>query len=306
MKAPSTDSSGQIYTRATSLAPLILTTATCSFATRLTTHGLLALRILIPIRFPSSSPPLLKLAKTTSLLRGLKDSDVDGFVDDVVVNGKPWASGVQEALSGTYVFVCAHNNRDRRCGVCGPVLIKKFKEDIESKGLQDQVVVTACSHVGGHKYAGNVIIFSADAEGKISGNWYGYVTPNDVSELTDRQIGKGEIIERIWRGRMGTPVKKTEKVEEPKLTNGTNLNNNEKQPQESGTEDKESVGSCCQGVNGFSCCRDENFEKPVKKGSGGLSCWTGKWEQWEILTAVAVVGAVASIAMTYGLHRRSR
>ncbi|CAA2987610.1 altered inheritance of mitochondria 32-like [Olea europaea subsp. europaea] len=133
------------------------------------------------------------------IYRGLKDSDVDGFVDDVVVNGKPWASGVQEALSGTYVFVCAHNNRDRRCGVCGPVLIKKFKEDIESKGLQDQVVVTACSHVGGHKYAGNVIIFSADAEGKISGNWYGYVTPNDVSELTDRQIGKGEIIERIWR-----------------------------------------------------------------------------------------------------------
>lgn len=51
------------------------------------------------------------------------------------------------------------------------VSIEKFKEDIESKGLQDQVVVIACSHVGGHKYAGNVIIFSADAEGKISGNW---------------------------------------------------------------------------------------------------------------------------------------
>lgn len=96
---------------------------------------------------------------------------MDGFVEDVLVNGKPWASGVQEALTGTYVFVCAHNNRDRRCGVCGPVLIEKFKEDIESKGLQNQVVVTACSHVGGHKYAGNVIIFSADAEGKISGNW---------------------------------------------------------------------------------------------------------------------------------------
>lgn len=105
---------------------------------------------------------------------------------------------------------------------------------------------------------------------------------------------------------MGAPVEETGKVEEPKLANGMNLNNNEKQPLESGTERKESVGSCCQGANGFSCCRDENFEKPVKKGSGGLSSWTGKWEQWEILTAVAVVGAVASIAMTYGLHRRSR
>ncbi|CAI9763178.1 unnamed protein product [Fraxinus pennsylvanica] len=241
------------------------------------------------------------------IYRSLKDSDVDGFVEDVLVNGKPWASGVQEALTGTYVFVCAHNNRDRRCGVCGHVLIEKFKEDIESKGLQNQVVVTACSHVGGHKYAGNVIIFSADAEGKISGNWYGYVTPNDVPELIDQQIGKGEIIERIWRGRMGTPVEKTEKVEEPKLANGTSLNNNDKQPQERGTEEKDSVGSCCQGANGFSCCRDENFkEKPVKKGSGGLSCRTGKWDQHEILTAVVVGGAVATIAVAYGLYRRSR
>ncbi|KAL2529000.1 Sucrase/ferredoxin-like family protein [Forsythia ovata] len=241
------------------------------------------------------------------IYRGVKDSDVDRFVEDVLVNGKLLASGVQEFLTGTYVFVCAHNNRDRRCGVCGPVLIEKFKEEIVTKDLQSQVVVTACSHVGGHKYAGNVIIFSADAEGKISGNWYGYVTPNDVSELIDQQIKKGEIIERIWRGRMGAPVEETEKVEEPKLANGTNLNNNEKQPQESGTEEKESVGSCCQGANGFSCCRDENFEeKPAKKGPGRLSCWTGKWEQREILTAVAVVGAVATVAVAYGLYRRSR
>lgn len=99
------------------------------------------------------------------------DSDVESFVEDVLVNEKPWLSGLQEELTGSYVFVCAHNNRDRRCGVCGPVLIEKFKEEIESKGLKDQVFVTACSHVGGHKYAGNVIIFSADPDGKVAGNW---------------------------------------------------------------------------------------------------------------------------------------
>ncbi|CAI9111470.1 OLC1v1011695C1 [Oldenlandia corymbosa var. corymbosa] len=131
--------------------------------------------------------------------RGLKESDVDGFIDDVLVNGKPWAAGVQEVLSGSYVFVCAHNKRDRRCGVCGPILIEKFKEEIESKNLKSQVSVTACSHVGGHKYAGNMIIFSTNAEGEIAGHWFGYVTPDDVSDLLDRHIGKGEIIERIWR-----------------------------------------------------------------------------------------------------------
>ncbi|CAA2979378.1 altered inheritance of mitochondria 32 [Olea europaea subsp. europaea] len=69
--------------------------------------------------------------------------------------------------------------------------------------------------VGGHKYARNMIIFNAD-EGKISGNWNGYVTPNDVSELIDQKIGKAEIIERIWRGRVDAHVEKTEKVD-PKL-----------------------------------------------------------------------------------------
>ena len=96
---------------------------------------------------------------------------MDGFVEDVLVNGKPWASGVQEVLTGSHIFVCAHNSRDRRCGVCGPALIEKFKEEIELRGLKDDVFVSACSHVGGHKYAGNLIIFSANTEGKVDGHW---------------------------------------------------------------------------------------------------------------------------------------
>ncbi|GFQ08784.1 altered inheritance of mitochondria protein 32 [Phtheirospermum japonicum] len=121
-----------------------------------------------------------------TIYRGLKESDVDSFVEDVLVNGKPWVSGVQEELTGSYVFVCAHNNRDRRCGVCGPILIEKFKEEIGSKDLKNQIFVAACSHIGGHKYAGNVITFSANPDGKIAGNWYGYVTPSDVLELLEK------------------------------------------------------------------------------------------------------------------------
>lgn len=87
------------------------------------------------------------------------------------MNGNPWSVGSKDVLTGSYVFVCAHNNRDKRCGVCGPVLIEKFNEEIESKGLKDNVFVSACSHIGGHKYAGNAIIFSANTEGKIEGHW---------------------------------------------------------------------------------------------------------------------------------------
>ncbi|XP_058211336.1 altered inheritance of mitochondria protein 32-like [Rhododendron vialii] len=93
-------------------------------------------------------------------------SDVDSFVEHVIMSGKPWESGVPEVLAGSHVFICAHANRDKRCGVCGPVLIEKFEEEIETRGLKDQVFVRACSHIRGHRYAGNIIIFSPDAEGK--------------------------------------------------------------------------------------------------------------------------------------------
>lgn len=97
---------------------------------------------------------------------------MDSFVDDVIVNGKPWASGIQEVLTGSHIFVCAHGSRDKRCGVCGPALIQKLKEEIDFRGLGDQIFVSPCSHVGGHKYAGNLIIYSPNLEGKIMGHWY--------------------------------------------------------------------------------------------------------------------------------------
>ncbi|KAF7129534.1 hypothetical protein RHSIM_Rhsim10G0016700 [Rhododendron simsii] len=244
--------------------------------------------------------------------RGLKDSDVDNFVEDVIVSGKPWASGVPEVLAGSHVFVCAHANRDKRCGVCGPVLIEKFEEEIEIRGLKDQVFVSACSHIGGHKYAGNIIIFSPDAEGKIAGHWYGYVTPDDVPEMLDQHIGKGEIIDRLWRGQMGVYVEPAEKAKEQKIPNGKDEEKSKKKHKGEKKVQVENgvVASCCQGANGVSCCQDgsseakETAEVKGKKGLGKCSSWMGKWEQSEVLTAVGVVGAVATIAVAYSFYRR--
>ena len=82
-----------------------------------------------------------------------------------------WLPGTPEKLKGSYVFVCSHGSRDRRCGVCGPALISRFKEEIELHGLQGKVTVSPCSHIGGHKYAGNVIIFGSSFEGAVTGHW---------------------------------------------------------------------------------------------------------------------------------------
>nr|XP_043615052.1 altered inheritance of mitochondria protein 32-like [Erigeron canadensis] len=241
--------------------------------------------------------------------RGLEESNIDSFVEEVLVNSKPWNFATAEVVTGSYVFVCAHNSRDKRCGVCGPALIEKFNEEIEVKGLKDQVFVSPCSHIGGHKYAGNLIIYSAVEDGKVSGHWYGYVTPNDVPELLEQHIKKGEIIERIWRGEMGIPpVEKTEKVVEQSLPNGNDTKASETDNISSITDEKENFGGCCQGANGFSCCKNESSEtkKEGKKVTYKLNFFTRKWEQHEIFTAAAVVGAVATVAVAYSLYKRSR
>ena len=107
---------------------------------------------------------------------------------------------------------------------------------------------------------------------------------------------------------MGVNYKEAEKVEEPKLSNGTNAINNEKLPQEIVAEETiERAGGCCQGANGMSCCREEKVEKKAdEKAVGGICGWTGKWEQRHVLTTVAVVGAVATVAIAYGVYRRAR
>jgi hypothetical protein len=97
--------------------------------------------------------------------------DVDTFVEEVLVKDGEWHPGTPERLKGSYVFICSHGSRDRRCGVCGPALISRFKEEIELHGLQSKISVSPCSHIGEHKFAGNVIIFGSKINGEITGHW---------------------------------------------------------------------------------------------------------------------------------------
>ena len=113
----------------------------------------------------------MKKENDAILYRGLTVSNIEQFVEDVVVKEKDWSQMTPEKLMGSYAFVCAHGTRDRRCGTCGPPLVETFNKEIRERSLANDIFVRSCSHVGGHKYAGNVIIFSPDASGEISGHW---------------------------------------------------------------------------------------------------------------------------------------
>ncbi|KAG2301500.1 hypothetical protein Bca52824_030151 [Brassica carinata] len=213
--------------------------------------------------------------------KALKDTDVDAFVEDVLVNGKPWTSGIQEELSGSFVFVCAHGSRDKRCGVCGPALMEKFEQEIGSRGLSDQILVKPCSHIGGHKY--------------------GYVTPDDVPAMLDQHIAKGEIIQNLSRGQMRLKPEgeeEAEKEDEPKIPNGSSVVERES------VEMKGLTGGCCQGANGVSCCQEQTPE-PVEKEESVKQNWFSWMEKEEVLLGAAAVGAIATIAVAYSIYRRS-
>ncbi|XP_042492049.1 uncharacterized protein LOC122071726 [Macadamia integrifolia] len=274
--------------------------------------------------------------------RRLTHFDVDTFVEEVLVKDNEWLPGTPETLRGSYIFVCSHGSRDRRCGVCGPALIARFKEEIDARSLQGQVSVSPCSHIGGHKYAGNVIIFGRNID-EVTGHWYGYVTPEDVPILLDQHIGKGEILDQLWRGQMGLSEEEQKKAQERRLQlNGeTNTEKSEKDPIQANGSDLAGNGThsevlgCCQDNKNSSCCKNttvplkskkveseakvavegKSSSKPSSRISNKGACtrkacvmptWFESLEREDIHAALAVVGAAVSVAIAYKCYKQLR
>lgn len=132
------------------------------------------------------------------------------------------------------VLICGHGGRDMRCGVMGGVLRNEFETQLGRQGievLRGPVEIDApsdveaisgtvqgpaptarvglISHIGGHKFAGNIIIylppFMKTASGErhpLAGHgiWYGRVEPKHVEGIVRETVGNGRVIENMFRG----------------------------------------------------------------------------------------------------------
>lgn len=129
-------------------------------------------------------------------IKGIQEADfekVSRFIEDPETN----TQGLNlEIVSPNYIFVCSHKSRDARCGYCGPILADEFKAKLEERNLHHQWTVAKVSHVGGHVYAGNIIIYP-------DGVWYGYVKPGDIPSIIDDHLENGEILTDKLRGKIG-------------------------------------------------------------------------------------------------------
>ena len=137
------------------------------------------------------------------------------------------------------ILVCSHRARDSRCGTMGPILEQGFTEYI-SKHLTDkmtpsepdkrtlgtvqgtsevgfqkinlvhQAAVASISHIGGHAWAGNVIIYfprkyklrNSFGLHPLTGRgvWYGRVEPKHVEGIVEETVKQGTIIRDLLRG----------------------------------------------------------------------------------------------------------
>lgn len=139
-----------------------------------------------------------------------------GDMEALVVNhlldepGQASHGGVEYHLGGLHLFVCTHGSRDKRCGILGSKVVERLRSVVRSRSLSDKVTVYECSHVGGHKYAGNVLVFGAISPS--DGDWFGGVQPENAADflsgLTDAEVGSeggidSAVLRPFWRGRMG-------------------------------------------------------------------------------------------------------
>lgn len=132
------------------------------------------------------------------------------------------------------VLICGHGGRDMRCGVMGSVLRDEFEAQLPREGVcvlqgpvqmdpdesvaaiagsTEKPAVTArlglISHIGGHKFAGNVIVYlppsmKGDDGGShpLAGHgiWYGRVEPKHVQGIVQETIKRGNVIADMFRG----------------------------------------------------------------------------------------------------------
>ncbi|GAB4820608.1 hypothetical protein N2152v2_007654 [Parachlorella kessleri] len=117
---------------------------------------------------------------------------------------------LQEDVPEVVLLVCCHGARDARCGAVGPTLAAKLLSLVRSQDLQDRIKVYKTSHVGGSKYAGNVLVFGAIHP--CDGDWFGGLNADNAAEFLESLVhveigtdGGAEdlVLRQWWRGRMG-------------------------------------------------------------------------------------------------------
>jgi hypothetical protein len=115
------------------------------------------------------------------------------------------------------ILLCSQRTRDARCGQSAPLLRREFERHLRPLGLYRDmndtrpggVGVYFISHVGGHKYSANVIVYrrrdfewykcegvdgKEDHEGAAQGIWLARVRPEECENIIRYTVLQGKVL----------------------------------------------------------------------------------------------------------------
>lgn len=117
------------------------------------------------------------------------------------------------------ILLCSQRTRDARCGQSAPLLRREFERHLRPLGLyrdlDDErpggVGIYFISHVGGHKYSANCIVYrrrdfewyrkqanggkkEEDDEGAAQGIWIARVRPEDCENIVRYTVLQGKVV----------------------------------------------------------------------------------------------------------------
>ncbi|OKL61846.1 hypothetical protein UA08_02857 [Talaromyces atroroseus] len=97
------------------------------------------------------------------------------------------------------VLLCSHQRRDARCGISAPLIKKELERHLRPAGLyrdaNDErpggVGIYFVSHVGGHKFSANVLVYRKKEEQLI---WLARIRPEHCEGLVKYTILQGKVV----------------------------------------------------------------------------------------------------------------
>lgn len=167
---------------------------------------------------PANVPDLIssvvnKSSTNTSSLPGIAETDSHHDLD--LLDGFNLPSGLSTKSCPHYaiILLCSQKTRDARCGQSAPLLKREFERHLRATGLyrdtEDErpggVGIFFISHVGGHKFSANVMIYRRADSGKrdIRPNINGHILESTRTNVEDkdkvRNLGAGQC---IWLARV--------------------------------------------------------------------------------------------------------
>ncbi|KAF9426135.1 hypothetical protein BGZ94_006920 [Podila epigama] len=142
-------------------------------------------------------------------------ADSEGYPSSIhteLVPGSGEVVTIELVPEASAVLVCVHGSRDCRCGDQGGEFYNILRDMIRMTGLSQAVKVYGVSHIGGHRYAPNTIMYP-------SGDWHGNLSVLDSSDaqqilfdalanggmaagVREPNVREPVMIDK-WRGRIG-------------------------------------------------------------------------------------------------------